>query len=106
VLLIVTWRGEPGGDADEPQHELMGRITPQLLELIGIPWSAFPAVETDVETTLDRACEHMKLEGRPYALVMQVCPPGPVPCTMWAGEADDVAWLVSTSSVCRSGEEP
>ena len=42
VLLIVTWRGEPGGYADEPQHELMGAITPQLLELMGIPWELFP----------------------------------------------------------------
>ncbi|MBU6488047.1 MAG: phosphonopyruvate decarboxylase, partial [Burkholderiales bacterium] len=30
-LLIVTWRAEPGV-ADEPQHALMGPITPALLE--------------------------------------------------------------------------
>lgn len=71
VLLIVTWRGEPGGAADEPQHELMGRVTPQMLELMGIPWSPFPAEDADIETTLDCACEHMKREGRPYALVMR-----------------------------------
>ena len=33
ILLITTLRGEPGGPADEPQHELMGRITTQLLEI-------------------------------------------------------------------------
>ena len=32
ALLIVTWRGEPGGDPDEPQHELMGQITPRMLD--------------------------------------------------------------------------
>src|SRR5687767_12729089 len=26
LLLIVTWRGEPDGTHDEPQHELMGQI--------------------------------------------------------------------------------
>src|SRR5207247_11174384 len=28
ALLITTWRGEPGGQPDEPQHDLMGEITP------------------------------------------------------------------------------
>ncbi len=36
-LLIVTWRGQPGV-ADEPQHALMGPITPTLLETMEIPW--------------------------------------------------------------------
>jgi phosphonopyruvate decarboxylase len=40
-LLIVTWRGQPG-IADEPQHALMGPITPALLETMQIPWELFP----------------------------------------------------------------
>jgi phosphonopyruvate decarboxylase len=71
VLLIVTWRGEPGGHADEPQHELMGAITPPLLELMGIPWSLFPAKESEVGPALDRAMAHLHNERRPYALVMR-----------------------------------
>lgn len=71
VLLIVTWRGEPGGDPDEPQHELMGTITPQLLELMGIPWALFPESGADVEPALDRAVTHMETGRRPYALVMR-----------------------------------
>jgi len=71
VLLIVTWRGEPGGHADEPQHELMGAITPQLLELMGIPWAPFPEEESRVGPALDRAMAHMQGERRPYALVMR-----------------------------------
>jgi phosphonopyruvate decarboxylase len=70
VLVIVTWRGEPGGASDEPQHELMGQITPQLLELMGIPWAPFPAEEAAIGPTLDRACEYMRRERRPFALVM------------------------------------
>lgn len=71
VLLIVTWRGEPGGAADEPQHELMGQITPQMLELMDIPWSPFPSESAEVGPALERACEYMQKEQRPYALIMR-----------------------------------
>jgi len=48
ILLIVTWRGEPEGAHDKPQHKLMGAITPKLLDLMQIPWAYFPT-----ETNLD-----------------------------------------------------
>src|SRR3954454_15109069 len=66
-LLIVTWRGEPGSP-DEPQHELMGRITPQMLETMEIPWADFPAEDEAVGPVLDAAVAHMDRTGRPYAL--------------------------------------
>src|ERR1700733_15067464 len=68
-LLIVTWRGQPG-TADEPQHALMGPITPQLLELMQIPWELFPAERSAIAPALERAVRHMEQSGRPYALVM------------------------------------
>ncbi|MBL8199332.1 MAG: phosphonopyruvate decarboxylase [Chromatiales bacterium] len=71
VLLIVTWRGEPGGHADEPQHELMGAITPRLLDLMDIPWALFPASDADIGPALDRALAHMEAGRRPFALVMR-----------------------------------
>ncbi len=70
VLLIVTWRGEPGGAADEPQHELMGQITPRLLEAMDIPWAPFPRDVAGIEAALERAGEHLREQGRPFALVM------------------------------------
>jgi phosphonopyruvate decarboxylase len=70
VLLIVTWRGEPGGAADEPQHELMGRITPGLLETMDIPWRRFPSEDDAVGPALDAAQAQMAESGRPFALVM------------------------------------
>lgn len=42
TLFITTWRGQPGL-ADEPQHELMGQITHDMLRLIGTDLQAFPA---------------------------------------------------------------
>jgi phosphonopyruvate decarboxylase len=71
ILLIVTWRGEPGGHADEPQHELMGQITPRMLELMDIPWAFFPDSEAAIAPTLDAAVASMQASQRPHALVMR-----------------------------------
>jgi phosphonopyruvate decarboxylase len=71
ALLIVTWRGEPGGAPDEPQHELMGQITQRTLDLLGIRWEFFPTSEAEVAPALTRAVEHMDETGLPFALVMR-----------------------------------
>src|SRR5215831_9870787 len=57
ALLVVTWRGEPGGPPDEPQHELMGQVTPGMLDLLGIRWEFFPTSEAEVAPVLARAVE-------------------------------------------------
>jgi hypothetical protein len=41
LLLICTHRGAPGVK-DEPQHELMGRITGRLFDTMELPWEPFP----------------------------------------------------------------
>jgi phosphonopyruvate decarboxylase len=69
-LLIVTWRAQPG-IADEPQHALMGPITPDMLKAMEIPWELFPTESAQIGPALDRAIAHMDQTGRPYALVMQ-----------------------------------
>ncbi len=71
VLIIPTLRGEPGGAPDEPQHELMGQITTELLELMRIAWEFFPAEEDQIQPALDRAATYMEETSRPYALVMR-----------------------------------
>ena len=69
-LLIVTLRGDPDL-SDEPQHELMGRITGALLDQMDIPWEYFPTKDDLVDAVLDRADEHMAKHRQPYALVMR-----------------------------------
>jgi phosphonopyruvate decarboxylase len=69
-LLIVTWRGQPGV-ADEPQHQLMGPVTPAMLDTMEIPWELFPTEAKDIGPALERATAHMDSTGRPYALLMQ-----------------------------------
>ncbi len=69
-LLIVTWRGQPG-ISDEPQHALMGPITPSVLETMQIPWELFPTTAEAIAPALNRAIAHKEGVGRPYALLMQ-----------------------------------
>jgi phosphonopyruvate decarboxylase len=69
-LLIVTWRGQPGVP-DEPQHALMGPITPTLLDTMEIAWELFPTQAQDIEAALERAVAHMDSSGKPYCLLMQ-----------------------------------
>jgi len=70
VLLIVTLRGDPEL-GDEPQHELMGRVTANLLETIEVPWRWFPDRTEDVEPALREAVAAMDASGRPYAFIMR-----------------------------------
>lgn len=71
VLLIITLRGDPDGDGDEPQHELMGRITGRLLDTMDIPWTWFPDSADAIEPALRTAVARMDATGRPCALVMR-----------------------------------
>lgn len=70
TLLICTWRAGPGLE-DEPQHERMGEITPQLFDTIGIPHRPFPKSEEAVQPVLDEARTAMDLTGLPFALIME-----------------------------------
>jgi len=70
LLLIVTLRGEPHLN-DEPQHELMGQITGELLETLRIKWDFFPDAPKKVTTVLERAENEMIKTGLPFALIMK-----------------------------------
>ncbi len=70
TLFITTWRGEPGLK-DEPQHELMGQITQDLLRLIGLQQDAFPSAPDAIRPAFARAVEAMDASGLPFAWVMR-----------------------------------
>jgi phosphonopyruvate decarboxylase len=71
VMVITTLRGEPGGAADEPQHELMGQITIQMLETMKMRWAYFPQVDAEVAPALKAADEYMKSTSQPFVFVMR-----------------------------------
>ena len=69
TLLIVTWRGQPGLK-DEPQHELMGRITQTLLTTMELEHRPFPTDAGGLQAALGAAQAAMARTGLPFALVM------------------------------------
>jgi phosphonopyruvate decarboxylase len=71
VMIITTLRGEPGGAADEPQHELMGQITISMLETMRLKWAYFPQTEEEVAPALKMADEYMKQNNQPFVFVMR-----------------------------------
>lgn len=69
TLFIATWRGQPGLK-DEPQHELMGRVMADILDIIGIRHRPFPEQSKDVEPAFAEAEAAMAETGLPFAFVM------------------------------------
>jgi phosphonopyruvate decarboxylase len=69
LLAIITWRGGPGLK-DEPQHELMGKITPSLLDVMEVPHELFPKRIEDVDGLLKQAVDTMQQSQLPFALIM------------------------------------
>ncbi len=69
TLLMVTWRGQPGLQ-DEPQHELMGRVTERLLSDIQVPHRMLPAETEDIAPALDEALQCMMQHRLPYAFIL------------------------------------
>ena len=70
TLLVTTWRGQPGL-ADEPQHEVMGRITHDLIRLMGLGLEDAPNVDDAVGPAFDRALAAMDETGLPFAWVLK-----------------------------------
>jgi phosphonopyruvate decarboxylase len=70
TLLIVTWRGEPGLK-DEPQHDVMGEITDDLLDVIRVGHAGFPDDAREIVPVLARAVAAMAERETPFAFVMR-----------------------------------
>jgi phosphonopyruvate decarboxylase len=70
VLLMVGWRGEPGVK-DEPQHVKQGRITPTLLDAMGIPWQILDSNTNDLNAVLDAALKQMHGQSSPAVLLVR-----------------------------------
>jgi phosphonopyruvate decarboxylase len=98
ALLLVTWRGEPGG-ADEPQHQLMGQMTAPLLDLMRIPWEVLPGDPGRLAAVMARAFQGMAREGLARAIVVRKG-------TIAAGPPDERATSAMTASpVTRSARD-
>lgn len=54
ILGFISLRGEPGLP-DEPQHELMGQITPELLTVMNLKWEYLSTDVNEAKRQLERA---------------------------------------------------
>lgn len=111
TLFITTHRGEPGL-GDEPQHELMGQITGNLLTTMQIPWEIFPQEPDLIGPALERADTAMTESGRPFAFIMKKGTvdtfalrgqprPDPAPMTTPRGsfERDPAEWMTRLDAI-------
>jgi phosphonopyruvate decarboxylase len=75
MLLVVGWRAEVLADtkqlADEPQHQLQGRITLSQLEIMGVPFEVLGADAADWKGRVSRLIERLRAESTPAALVVR-----------------------------------
>ena len=70
ILLMIGWRGEPGVK-DEPQHVKQGRIMPELLDALELPWYLLDADTTDPAVVIAQAANRMRETMAPVALLVR-----------------------------------
>jgi phosphonopyruvate decarboxylase len=70
MLLMIGWRGEPC-IKDEPQHVKMGKITLELLDILGIDYNILSDNIDDVKKIVESAKECMQKTNKPHALVIK-----------------------------------
>ena len=69
VLLIVGWRGYGGPPNDAPEHWIMGVKTPDIFDLLEIPYEI---LESDnLESAVDRLLAAMEKHSVPGALLVR-----------------------------------
>lgn len=68
MLLLIGWRGQPGGN-DHPQHVLQGEITLSLLKLLHIPYTILEDDNEKFTKALGGAVKFCTENRQPYALI-------------------------------------
>jgi phosphonopyruvate decarboxylase len=68
MLLVIGWRGEPNV-SDEPQHLHMGKVTPALLDAIGVRWTLLSRQSEAARADLEVALREARVA--PHALIVR-----------------------------------
>ena len=71
LLLVIGWRGEPGGAHDEPQHIKQGKVTCALLDAMEIPYAILETDEEKAAIQITNAYKTIKERSAPFALVLR-----------------------------------
>jgi phosphonopyruvate decarboxylase len=73
MVLMIGWRGELREGVqlkDEPQHVTQGRITPDQLNVLGIPYLVVDSA-TDIDACLRQQAARALAESRPVAILVR-----------------------------------
>lgn len=71
ALLIITWRGEPDGKPDAPQHGIMGEALLDLLETLSIPYHVLQDDHAATEKVLRTAKNYCSERQHPFAIIIR-----------------------------------
>lgn len=70
MILLIGWRGEPGGH-DEPQHVKQGEVTIPMLNAMGVKTIILPDEDAAAASAAEMAVINARREARPYALIIK-----------------------------------
>ena len=70
LLMLIGWRGEPG-KKDEPQHVKQGKVTNDLLEVMGIKYEILPENFEEAKPLIENAFRYMKETKCPFAFIVR-----------------------------------
>lgn len=70
MLMLIGWRGEPG-QKDEPQHIKQGKVTLELLDVLGIKYLVLSTEEQECKIQLEEAMQYAQTNSAPFALVIK-----------------------------------
>lgn len=70
LLMMIGWRGEPG-KKEAHQHRQMGVVTPELLELLGIPYQLLPEDITAAEAVIKYTLDKINTTSLPAAVLVR-----------------------------------
>lgn len=69
MLLLIGWRGQDNTEPNHPQHNLQGKITPKLLEVMHIPYSVLTDSDEEFKSTVEKAVKYCTETRQPYGLI-------------------------------------
>lgn len=70
LLMLIGWRGEPD-KKDEPQHVKQGKVTNDLLSVMGIRYEILPENFEDAKPLIESAFKYMQETKCPYAFIVR-----------------------------------
>lgn len=70
MLLLIGWRGQENTEPNHPQHRLQGEITPELLDVMHIPYSILTDNNDEFDAVIEKAVKYCNETRQPYGLIV------------------------------------